>query len=311
MKFSVGHNTLPAVLGILLFGGCIGEKQGTVGVVATCSTGLAGYENSQRLAVSPVTLVDTDVESPVIQSASGCCLSDIGYDDDSFIQPLPLSDDRAIRSLSTIAARYPWGGYCHDEAKSDCDTCNYCPYGVQALQGAWIDEGPPSDASTEAFFWGIGDPAFGDVSNRVEFDGNTFRWRYKNRATGDWADYRGFYYCVDAAAGWFVSTQIVRGHGRRCANRYPMRDWPANPEERYPDWGVGDAIQTGMSAPVGFGHEGAWPVITMFLDVPDPPFPGAFKYEVLCHPGEIIGGDQKCPDESSFFDCWDAPEDAD
>lgn len=247
------------------------------------------YEAAERPQVSALTGVDTGVEVIAPEADSDCC--------PSFFEEFILFDALG-NSVSRHAAKYPWGGV--TESDGSLVTCNVCPYGPAWAQGTWVDV---DDFTTSTEYLA--------QANRLDFDGNTFRWRYKNRKTGHWVDFRGYIFCPVTASGEMgysalVPLQVERGDGATC--EVPRRAGPSEAEP-FPEIHEGEAIHVLSGLTYYAPTEQTLPVLT----VDDPSALGRNLDRYFCNPGSDIGSlpDDSgrilpCPEIQEFSDCWDA-----
>ena len=267
---------------VVLFAACsdISPIQGKL----HCEMKRDDYEGVSRPAVSLLTGVDTDVNivSP-IPPPECCALNEVGWLVD-FEEGIPPLDPRA--------AKYPWGGHQYEDGR--VDTCNLCPYGTQTSQGTWTDS-----YLQHPLYYGYQ----ADQANRLDVDGNTFRWRYKNRRTGAWVDFRGYYYCTSPyGRSVLIPTEVSRGEGEPCelfpSDAQPSGAW--SPDEPFSQIEIGKAIATSLDWFKGR------PVLVEGR-APE-------SSRVLCRPNEYIGDEGSfglesehsyCPNEANFFACWD------
>ena len=297
---------VPTVLGAVA-GACVPEKAGNVGTVEDCSTVLPAYEGTAREVVSSLTGVDTAVGIRPVAEGPGCCLAENGYGfpSDWYTAEILVAPTGPLRipALPPNTARYPWNGHC-PVGGGLCETCNLCRYGIQAAQGVWVDI-PPGHT---------GDQWYGDVANRLSFDGNTFLWQAKNRTTGWKVEYRGYYFCAKVPVVTFVLTDVVRTTGPPCTHRYRNDSDTMSPSEPWPSASAGSALASELSGKVAYDG-GGW--LTLRISSYGETDQAELLYQTtrhFCHPGEAFASDAEgklvrfCGDESEFFDCWDATE---
>jgi len=306
--FVLMYCRLQATIAGLLVGlvGCTNSHQGAI---QSCSTSLPGYERGDRLPASPLTLVDTPTSLTTGRGTSTCCADPALVDSVQF-------DSIYIPQLPTDAARHGWTPLCTDDA---CDTCNLCPYGVAEFQGTWGDLPMQNPAHTRA--------VAGDISNRVDIDGNTFRWRAVNRRTGSRAEYRGYYYCPQPGVHVVQSTWSRTWQGPTCPLRYENEDGYQNPDEPWPTLSQGDGIRVGMWSMYGplTGESGiVWQTLSIVAGRELERFqtdPSSYDIAVgrttMCRPGSRFGTAPAsvesqqlidCPDDDEFFGCWTQAE---